>query len=160
MAEKNLIEVETRLGRQRIGLDRVIRFPQGLIGYEDKRDFALLQIKPGVPFLVLQSLEDPSLGLMVADPYSFMQNFKVSLNDAEQHMLNAERAEQLSVLVTVTIPAGKPNETCLNLCGPIVVNHVARIGLQLAQADPSHSGKWYLNKENGAEAAVCGSGPH
>ena len=151
MADKKIIEFETRLGLQKVAMDRVLRFPKGLIGYESKRDFALLQIREGVPFLVLQSLEDPSLGLMVADPYSFIDDFSVRLNDAEQNMLHVERPEQVSVLVTVTIPAGKPEETSLNLTGPIIINHEARLGLQVAQSDPQQPGKVFLHMTGGKE---------
>ena len=147
MADKE-VKVQTRLGEQKVALDRVLRFPRGLIGYEDKRDFVLLQIRDDVPFLVLQSLEDPSLGLMVADPYSFIDEYSVRLSDAEQHMLSVDDPAQVSVLVTVSIPAGKPNETCLNLLGPVVINHEARIGLQVPQAETSQPAKIYLNKMN------------
>jgi flagellar assembly factor FliW len=146
MAENKIIEFETRLGGQKVALDRIIRFPKGLIGYEELRDFALLQIREGVPFLILQSLEDPRLGLMVADPYSFIDEFSIKLNDAEQHMLNIDSPEQVSVLVTVSIPAGRPEDTALNLTGPIIINHEARIGLQIAQSDPQQPGKVFLRK--------------
>ena len=145
MADKE-IKVQTRLGEQKVSLDRVLRFPRGLIGYEDKRDFVLLQIRDDVPFLVLQSLEDPSLGLMVADPYSFIDEYSVRLSDAEQHMLNVDDPAQVSVLVTVSIPAGKPDETCLNLLGPVVINHESRLGLQVPQGETSQPAKIYLNK--------------
>lgn len=145
MASKEII-IDTRLGEQKISLDRVLRFPRGLLGYEDKRDFVLLQIREEVPFLVLQSLEDPGLGLMVADPYSFMDSYSVRLSDSEQAMLNVDSPGQVSVLVTVSIPAGKPEETCLNLLGPVVINHEARLGLQVPQAETSQPAKLYLNK--------------
>ena len=147
MAKENIIEFDTRLGRQKVALDRIIRFPKGLIGYEGVRDFALIQIREGVPFLVLQSLEDKQLGLMVADPYTFIDGFTVKLNDAEQNMLNVDKPEQVSVLVTVSIPPGKPEDTCLNLSGPIIINHEARIGLQVPQSDPSQPGKVFLHKQ-------------
>ena len=147
MAKENIIEFDTRLGRQKVALDRIIRFPKGLIGYEGVRDFALIQIREGVPFLVLQSLEDKQLGLMVADPYTFIDGFTVKLNDAEQNRLNVDKPEQVSVLVTVSIPPGKPEDTCLNLSGPIIINHEARIGLQVPQSDPSQPGKVFLHKQ-------------
>ncbi len=147
MADQKIMEFETRLGVQKVAFDRILRFPRGLIGYEDKRDFALLQIREGVPFLVLQSLEDPSLGLMVADPYSFITDYSIQINDAEQNMLNITSPEQVSVLVTVSIPAGKPDETCLNLMGPVVINHEARLGLQVPQSDPAQPAKVFLHKK-------------
>lgn len=144
MAEKKIIQVETRMGKREISLDSVIRFPHGLIGLKDKRDFVLLRIKDDVPFMVLQSLEDPTLGLMVADPYTFMEDFSITLSDAELFMLNAERASQISILVTVNIPAGKPEDTCLCLTGPLVMNHEARIGLQIARSDANGPDKFYI----------------
>ncbi|MCL1915859.1 MAG: flagellar assembly protein FliW [Desulfovibrionaceae bacterium] len=146
MAEK-MMEFQTRLGLQKISLDHVLRFPRGIIGYENKRDFALLRIREGSPFLILQSLEDPGLGLLVADPYSFVQDYSIRLNDVEQHMLHVSSPEQVSVLVTVSIPAGRPEETCLNLLGPVVVNHEARLGLQVPQSDPDQPAKVFLHKK-------------
>ncbi len=143
------IEIDTRLGKQRIDPSRVIVFPKGLIGFEDKRRFTLIQIKEGASMLILQSLEDPALGLLVADPYSFLPEFSVRLGDAEQNLLQAESAGQLSILVTVSIPAGKPEETCLNLSGPILINHEGRLGLQVPQVDPTQPAKLFLHQESG-----------
>lgn len=155
--EDKEIKVETRLGAQTVSLDRVLRFPRGLIGFEDKRDFALLQIRDDVPFLVLQSLDDPGLGIMVADPCNFMDDYSIRLSDAEQYMLNVSSPEQVSVLVTVSIPAGHPENTCLNLMGPVVINHEARIGLQVPQAEHSQPVKIYLNKEQSVTRKAAGA---
>ena len=38
-----------------------------------------------------------------------------------------------AVLVTVSIPAGAPEQAALNLTGPIVINYEARVGLQVPQ---------------------------
>ena len=146
MAEK-IIELETRLGPRKISFEHVLRFPKGLIGYADKRDFALLHIHENAPFMLLQSLEDPNLGLMVADPYSFVQDYSIRLNDAEQNMLNVTRPEQISVLVTVSIPPGRPENTCLNLVGPVIINHEARLGLQVPQSDPDQPAKVFMRKK-------------
>jgi flagellar assembly factor FliW len=136
MAEQKIVEIETRLGPHKIAVESIVRFPRGLIGYEDKRDFVLLRIREDVPFMVLQSLDDPGLGLMVADPYGFMPDYSFRLGDAEQNMLNINSPEDLSVLVTVTIPVGRPEEACLNLTGPVAINHEARLGLQVPQSEP------------------------
>ncbi len=144
MAEYSEKVIETRLGRQVVQWDKVIHFPRGLIGFENRKDFTLLQIKPDVPFLVLQSVEESGLGLLVAEPYGFLPEYTVKVGDTEQKLLRVERQEQLTVLVTVAIPPGKPEETALNLTGPILINHEARIGLQAPQADGEAPEKLYL----------------
>lgn len=121
--------------------DRVLTFPRGLIGFMGQREFTLIQVREDSPFLVLQSLSDPSLGLLVADPYSFMTEYEVVIGEADRKLLGIETREQATILVTVTIPQGMPERTTLNLSGPIVLNNEARIGLQIPQTDsryPAH----------------------
>jgi flagellar assembly factor FliW len=49
---------------------------------------------------------------------------------------------QLAVLVTVTIPQDKPEDTTLNLSGPILVNTEERVGLQAPQIESGYPA-WY-----------------
>ena len=132
---ENRTEIDTRLGRQVVDLDKVIHFPRGIIGFEQRKQFTLLQIRPEAPFLVLQSMDDPGLGLLVADPYGFMPEYTLRIGDAEQKLLQVSRREDLAVLVTVAIPPGKPEETVISLTGPILINHAARIGIQAPQTE-------------------------
>ena len=141
MERQKEIIVNTRIGRQSVSLDKVIRFPRGLIGFEHRHDFALLQIRENSAFLVLQSLDDPRLGLLVADPYMFLSSYEIRIGDAEQALLQVEKPEDVTVLVTVSIPPGQPEKTTLYLSGPILFNHTAKIGMQVPQVDgasPSH----------------------
>ncbi len=141
MAKERKKIIRTRLGEREILEDGIIYFSRGLIGFDDKRDFTLIQIREDSPFLLLQSVEDSNLGLLVVDPYSFMDEYEVKLSDAEKRILRLENIRQLGILVTVTIPPGRPEETTLNLGGPIVINSEARRGMQVPQVDskyPTH----------------------
>lgn len=136
--------IQTRLGRISVDQGRVIRFPRGLIGFEDRKEFTLLQIKADSPFLMLQCVTNPELGLMVADPFAFLKDYEVKVGNAEQRILRLENIRQVAVLVTVSIPKGRPEETCLNLTGPILVNYAARIGLQIPQVDSKYPSRFYI----------------
>ena len=135
MANQEMKIIESRLGKREIRVDKIIRFPRGIIGFEDVHEFILLQIRENAPLLVLQSLEKPTLGLLVADPFVFISDYTLHIGDAEQKLLQADSADELAVLVTATIPPGKPEETALNLLGPILINHRAHLGLQVPQTD-------------------------
>ena len=135
MANQEIRIIESRLGRREIRVDKIIRFPRGIIGFEDAQEFILLQIQENAPLLVLQSLEKSTLGLLVADPFVFIPDYSLHIGDAEQKLLQADSADELAVLVTATIPPGKPAETALNLLGPILINHRAHLGLQVPQID-------------------------
>jgi flagellar assembly factor FliW len=144
MARQQEVEVNTRLGRRLISMDKVIHFPRGLAGFEGEHEFTLLQIRPEAPLLLLQSMQNPSLGLVVADPYMFLPNYSVTVGDAEQKLLRLKSVRQVAVLVTVSIPPGKPELTTLNLTGPVLINHKKRIGLQVPQTENNGPARIYL----------------
>lgn len=129
----------TRLGEREVSSDGIIYFPRGLVGIEDKREFAILSIKDDdSPFLLLQCVTDPGLGLLVADPYAFIADYDVKIENMDRKVLKIESIRQLAVLVTVTIPPDKPEDTTLNLQGPIIINTETRIGLQIPQTDTNY----------------------
>ena len=146
--DRNEKIVDTRLGRQSVALDKIIHFPRGLMGFEDQHEFTLLQIKPDAAFLMLQSMHDPRLGLLVADPYSFMEDYQIRINEAEQKILNITAREQVAVLVTVSIPTGQPQKTALNLSGPILINHEARLGLQVPQVEGMYPAQLFIHQQD------------
>lgn len=133
MGNEKAIEIDTRLGRRTIDADKVIHFPRGLAGFEEEHDFTLLTLRPDAPLLILQSISRPEVGLLVADPYSFLDSYPVMLGDAEQQLLKVDTSEDTAILVTVTIPEGHPEDAMLNLTGPIIINHHMRIGIQVPQ---------------------------
>ena len=151
MARCEEVTVTTRLGRQTIDKVKVIAFPHGLIGFEERREFTLLQIREGSPFLLLQSLDDPELGLLVADPYAFLDSYPIKIGDAEQRLLRISSPREAAVLVTVAIPPGKPELTTLNLTGPILINHHLRVGLQAPQANPDFPAQVYLHRKEAGQ---------
>ncbi|MHC1701093.1 MAG: flagellar assembly protein FliW [Humidesulfovibrio sp.] len=132
------IKIRTKLGEREIARDSIIYFPHGLIGLDDKREFVLIQVRENSPFLLLQCVTDPGLGLLVADPYPFLPDYDVKLEGPEKKILRVENIRQIAVLVTVTIPKANPEETTLNLSGPIILNTQARLGLQAPQMDAKH----------------------
>lgn len=152
MACEKTIEIDTRLGRRVIDPEKIIQFPRGLAGFEQEHEFTLLQLRKDAPLLILQSLTRPEVGLLVADPYSFLPSYPILLGDAEQQLLKISAAEDAAVLVTVTIPAGRPEDAVLNLSGPIVINYQARIGLQIPQG---FDGPAQVNMHRAAQEMEC-----
>jgi flagellar assembly factor FliW len=133
--------IRTKLGEREIARDSVIYFPHGLIGMDDKREFVLIPVRENSPFLLLQCVTDPGLGLLVADPFPFLPEYNIKLEQAEKKLLRVENLRQIAVLVTVSIPKNRPEDTTFNLSGPIILNTKARLGVQVPQLDgknPAH----------------------
>ena len=148
--------IQTKLGEREIARDSILYFPHGLIGLDDKREFALIPVRENSPFLLLQCVTDPGLGLLVADPFPFLPDYNVKLEQAEKKILRVENLRQIALLVTVTIPRNDPGQTTLNLSGPIILNTKARLGLQAPQVDskyPTHFRLGDLQRPAKAESA-------
>ncbi len=139
MENQEEIRIQSRFGEQVVEKSKIITFPRGLIGFEALHEFALLSNVESA-MLILQSMDHPSVGLLVAELYSFLPNHKVKIGDVEQKTLELEEASETTVLVTLSIPHGAPERTSLNLTGPIVINTNKKIGLQIPQSDvkPAH----------------------
>ncbi|WP_417292024.1 flagellar assembly protein FliW [Desulfovibrio porci] len=133
MGNNTRLAINTRIGPREIDPDRTIHFPCGLVGLESEKEFALLQIHQNWPLLILQSVTTPAVGLMVADPYSFIDSYPVQMGEAEKALLGLDAEEKVAVLVTVSRPADQPDAVALNLCGPICINYRLRLGLQIPQ---------------------------
>ena len=107
--------------------------PKGLIGYDDEKEYTIIEYRQNSPFYIYQSTKTPDFGVLITDPYFFLSEYTVKLSEAEQNILQAESAEDINVFVTVTIPHGKPEDITLNLSGPIFINYKKRLALQVPQ---------------------------
>lgn len=133
--DKHRQTINSRIGPLEVSADKTIYFPRGLIGFESLRQFVLVEFKPGSPFHFLQSLETPGMGMMLADPFSFLPGYEIRLAAAEERILKVTSIRDLVVLVSVTVPKGDPLASTLNLTGPICVNVHERLGLQSPQVE-------------------------
>lgn len=139
--------IHSRVGPLTVEEDRLILFPKGLLGFENQREFALVRVREDSAFFLLQSSSDPSLGLMVADPYVYVPDYRIRIGSAEQDLLRLKNIREAVVLVTVTIPPGRPEDAVLNLAGPLVINVRMRRGVQVPQNQLRHPPGVRLNPQ-------------
>jgi len=147
MVKKTGKVIHSRVGPLQVEEKRLLLFPKGLVGFEHHREFALVRVREDSAFFLLQSSTDPALGLMVADPYVYLPDYRIKISGAEQELLRLRTIREAVVLVTVTIPRGKPEDAVLNLVGPLVVNIRQRLGLQVPQNQLPHPARLYLAEE-------------
>jgi flagellar assembly factor FliW len=110
----------TRFGPLDIAGEAVIEFPAGLIGLGGSR-YALLAHDDNAAFFWLQSVEDPSLALPVANPWRFFADYEVELSDNEAGRIGI--TDPADAQVYVTVRARESLEECTaNLRAPILIS--------------------------------------
>lgn len=135
----------TRFSDIDVAEDRVMRFPEGLIGFEGQRRFALIT-RGDSPFMWLQSLDDPGLAFVVTDPLVFVPGYSVTPDEDTMAGLEAESPGDLRYLAIAVVPRD-PSQTSLNLQAPIAVNQARRIARQIVTMDSEHPLKYYVFRQ-------------
>ena len=120
----------TRFGHFTVNDEDVIRFPQGIPGFEDHIQWALAGEEEN-PIKWLQSLLDGNVALPVVSPETVKNKYNARLPEKSLSVLEAESTDDLVLLIVVSIPPGAPWDMTANLRAPLVLNHKKRIGCQV-----------------------------
>ena len=119
-----------RFGDLDVADDRVLSFPDALPGFADAHRFVLVDVKDNDVYFWLQSVDDPSLAFLCANPWPFYPDYAPEVPDDDQTALELESAEDAMVLCILTVHR-EENRITANLLGPIVVNQRTRVGRQV-----------------------------
>lgn len=132
--DSDTITIDTRLlGEISIPAASVYTFPTGLPGFEAQTRFALIPAA-GAHVFWLQSLDEPGLAFVMADPFVAIEGYEVDLKPSELRELGLEQASDALVFVIVTLPAVEQDSATANFRGPVVLNTRTRTGRQVVSA--------------------------
>ncbi len=115
-----------RFGSLGVEEDKIIHFPNGLLGFEEIKRYVLLDYKD--TFLKwLQAVDNPEVAFIVAEPGFLSVDFSMELDAAARHSLKLKNDDDLAVLVIVRVDGDK---VIANLNGPLVINSRLKVGMQ------------------------------
>ncbi|AWI07711.1 flagellar assembly protein FliW [Clostridium drakei] len=123
----------------------VVTFKKGIPGFEDLKNFILFSVEDDEMFNILQSIEDPSTGIIVASPFCLVKNYEFKLDDEKKKELQIGSYEDILVVNTVTLNSKLENIT-MNLKAPIIINIKMRLGEQIILDNPNYPIKYPLFK--------------
>ncbi|MBM9576732.1 flagellar assembly protein FliW [Leptospira sp. 201903070] len=134
------IEIQTKpFGKIQISEKQILSFPEGLLGFEDYKNFALIEEEEESVFKWLQSTEEVDLAFVVIPPSLFKKEYKPLIPEQELQLIGIEEIKEGLTLVIVTIPGDDPASMTANMQGPILINKVNLIGKQFISRNESHS---------------------
>ena len=137
--EATIRVTSSRFGDLDVPVDRVLHFPQGLIGFPRSHRFVILDHRPGSPFKWMLCLDETDVAFAVAEPGTLVPDYRAPLELAAR-TLGADPAD-VALFVIVTIPPD-PTAMTVNLMAPVVVDVRTRRSRQLVledgRSDPSY----------------------
>ena len=127
------MEFTTKLfGKVNVEDDKIIEFPEGILGFPELKKFALLydnekNTAGGFNFLV--SVDEPAFMLPVVPALVVEPGYSPKFTEDIEASIGKLTEENALVLVTMTIPSDVTKMT-VNLNAPIVINADAKKGIQ------------------------------
>lgn len=147
------------LGEIEVNDDSMLYLPDGLLGFEELKQFAFVNVDPFRPFLWLLAADEPELGFAVADPELFFPGvYEVSLSESDKDVLDWQAGDPLAVFVLISIPEGGRRITA-NLKGPVVLNTRNRLAKQVVVYNPAFSVRQPLIQPSARSMTIAGPPP-
>ncbi len=134
MLTAELVRLESvLLGPLDIRAETIFTFPAGLPGFVSLRHFALVDTQRD-DLVWMQSVDDPSLTFLLADPFVVVPGYSVDIPTPDLAAVGGEAAPaSLLVLVVTQLDGGTP--VAANLQSPIILDRERRVGRQVVLPD-------------------------
>lgn len=108
----------------------ILRFDEGIYGFEDVKEYVLLQEDDAHTIWYLQAAHSAVPCLIVIDPYTIVDDYAPVISDADLAYLGSPKEEDLCFLV-VAVLKDDYKESVANLKSPIVINAKTKHGKQI-----------------------------
>lgn len=148
------MEINTKyLGKVNIDKSQIINFPKGILGFEDHREFVLLDIEGTPLFKFLQNIKHEQIGFVLINPWEFFKDYDIELPDdkLENININPKDNNEMGIYNIVTLNKSLKDSTA-NLLAPIVINLKDKKGKQFVLNNSPYTTKHPLT---GAGDSPC-----
>ncbi|MFB3816363.1 MAG: flagellar assembly protein FliW [Candidatus Methylomirabilales bacterium] len=136
-AEVRMVE-SRRFGCVPVAEENVLRFPEGLPGFEGLREFLLVAPAELAPVQFLVPLADPEISFPILPARLCLADYAPALGAAELDGLQTDRPADLALYAILTFDQAHEQVTA-NLRAPILLNPAARLGRQVILPDATYA---------------------
>lgn len=148
-----MIKINSKaFGEIEIEEKQIIQFPFGIPGFDDLKEFALLD-SGQYPFYWLQSTKQVEVAFILMDPFLLKADYQLEVpdNEFESIQLTGEKGSAL-IFTILTVRANGAMITA-NLQAPVVINPANKKGRQFISTNPDLSIRFDVLKALNAEEA-------
>jgi len=122
-------KIQSRFGEIEYDPKNILLFPEGLVGFEDLREFVVMPNEKEGPLFWIQSIEDPQVAFILTDPTNFYFDYKVVPDGQERKKLGVKNDSECLIVSVVTVSADR--KVTLNLAAPILYAPASNRALQV-----------------------------
>lgn len=137
----------TKFGEVEIDDNLIFEFIEPIIGYDNLKNFVLIEHQENSAFKWLQSIEDGDIAFPVTSPAIFDIEYQFEIPTEKADKINLTSVETLISLNIVTIPSSNPRKATINLLAPIIINAGSKQGMQMILSNSNYPVKQPLFKD-------------
>jgi flagellar assembly factor FliW len=138
-----VVRVRSRFADADIDPSDIVRFPDGIPGYETARDFVLLDVPDQAPLKMLHAVNAPEPCFLVVDPKTVLPTYRYVLSAADRRRLGAGddvseaagadgvESGRSALLWLAIVSVDETGTVAVNLRAPIVINPERMTGRQV-----------------------------
>ncbi len=128
------MKIDTKyFGEIEIGDEKIIHFDNGILGFEDYKDYTILydiEADGKSFFSWLQSVDEKMLSFPIVNPLKVDENYNPTVNDEMLKPIGSYSDEDIAIFLLATIPQDV-KEASVNMRAPLIINASTRKGIQL-----------------------------
>ena len=135
------MEISTKyFDRVSVSEKDVIRFENGMFGFENLKEYILISFEPGSDNLMcLQSTQDSELAFILMNPFNLKKDYEPVLTDSDIRDLGITEATRGVFYYAVCVVKDDVSESTVNLKCPVVINPDNQAAKQLILDDERYS---------------------
>ena len=137
-----------RFGEIEIEQERIFKFALPIIGFNELREYVILDLNKDSFFKWLQSVEDPALAFPVVSVFSLDVDYSIDIPDNAVEALKIKNVESLLVMNIASSPQDNPQGTTINLLAPIIFNLDEHLAGQVILSGSGYDISFPLFKKN------------
>lgn len=127
----------TRFGKIEIGAAELIMMKGSILGFEHLKRFVLLIHDAKTPLCWLQSVDDPSVAFVVANPRLIKPDYNPVIFAGDREFLDMKNNDDIALLAIVTVRSS-PFRVTANLRAPLLINAAKRMANQVVLDHPDY----------------------
>ena len=125
----------SRFGDLETKEEKIINFPEGLVGFPGLKRFILIDHKDTL-IKWLQSIDDPDMAFIVASPDILTSEYPINLDMTVRKYLQLENDNDIVVLLILRVEG---EEVVASFQGPLIINAQNMRGAQIVLEPPRRS---------------------
>ena len=127
-------------GELEVDQAKTITFPNGILGLEAYKAYAVFEMPDNPKFRCLQSIEETQIAFILINPWDFFKDYDIDISDEELKTIQIKSVEQIVVFNIVTFQENIMESTA-NLLAPIIINTDIKEAAQIVLREDQYTTK-------------------